>query len=63
MFGFHANADITKDIGETNQLYDNLILCSGSSKGGSGGQDEVLKNLVQTIRSDFPGEFDIAGVS
>jgi dynein heavy chain len=37
VFGFHANADITKDIGEVNLLYDNLILCSGSTKSGGGG--------------------------
>jgi dynein heavy chain, axonemal len=44
VFGFHANADITKDIGETNLLFESLILCSGSAKGGgSSSMDETLK--------------------
>lgn len=59
VFGLHANADITKDIGETNLLLDSLLLCqseSGSSEAGS--FEETLKKLVDTIRSDFPGPFD-----
>ncbi len=28
VFGFHPNADITKDINETNMLLDSMLLCS-----------------------------------
>ena len=31
VFGFHSNADITKDIGESNLLLDSLLICSGAS--------------------------------
>ena len=64
VFGLHPNADITKDIGETNLLLDSLLLCqsdSGSSEGAS--QEEVLKKLVDSIRAEFPGPFDIAKAS
>jgi dynein heavy chain len=48
VFGFHANADITKDIGESNLLFDTLLLCSGSGGGESGGSkmDELLSSIV-----------------
>ena len=36
MFGLHSNADITKDIGETNLLFNTLLMCGGSG-GESGG--------------------------
>ena len=30
VYGFHPNADITKDIGESNLLFDTMLICSGS---------------------------------
>jgi dynein heavy chain len=43
VFGFHSNADITKDINETNLLLESVLLCSSESSGG-GGQtlEEIL---------------------
>ena len=58
-FGFHANADISKDIGESNLLFDTLLLCGGSGGGGgSGGQDDVLRGIVESVLHGFPKEFD-----
>lgn len=34
VFGFHSNADITKDINETNLLLDSVLLCSAESGEG-----------------------------
>jgi dynein heavy chain len=31
VFGFHPNADITKDIGESNLFFLTLLICGGSS--------------------------------
>ena len=61
VFGFHANADITKDIGESNLLFDTMLLCSGSGGGESGGSkmDELLSSIVQGILHGFPQPFDI----
>jgi dynein heavy chain len=61
VFGFHANADITKDIGESNLLFDTLLLCSGSGGGDSGGSkiDDMLRNVVNGIMNGFPSEFDV----
>ena len=37
VFGFHQNADITKDINESNNLFNCLLLCSSDVGGASGG--------------------------
>ncbi|EAR85626.2 dynein heavy chain (macronuclear) [Tetrahymena thermophila SB210] len=60
VFGFHSNADITKDINETTLFLDSLLLCSsegGSSEGSS--HDDTLKKLIESIMGDFPKEFDV----
>lgn len=55
VFGFHSNADITKDINETSLFLDSLLLCSseGASTEGAS-QDDVLKKLIDSILNDFP---------
>lgn len=63
VFGFHSNSNITKDMKETNILFESLLLCSqegGTASAGEG--DEILKNVIATILKDFPQEFDIAKV-
>ena len=60
VFGFHANADITKDINETNLLLNSLLLCSSQSEESKGlSQEDILAKLVNTILVDFPKEFDL----
>jgi len=50
VFGFHENADITKDQQETNLLLDSILLTldSGSSGGGKS-QEEILEDLANDI--------------
>jgi dynein heavy chain, axonemal len=63
VFGFHANADITKDINETNQLLESVLLCSSESGGGQGGsQEELLERLIQSILGDFPEAYDVPAI-
>lgn len=59
IFGFHANADITKDINETQLLFDSLLLCNSSSTGGGKGQslEETLELLCTNILNEFPLPF------
>lgn len=60
VFGFHANADITKDINETNLLLESLLLCSSQTEEAKGlSQEEILTKLVQTILGDFPKEYNV----
>lgn len=60
VFGFHSNADITKDIYETNLLLDSVLLCSSESSGGKGASaEEMLDKLIQSILGDFPPEYDV----
>ena len=40
VFGFHGNADITKDINETNMLLESVLLCSAESGGSKGTSQE-----------------------
>lgn len=63
VFGFHSNADITKDINETNLLLDSVLLCSSESSGGEGQSlEEILEKLIQAILGDFPDVYDVADV-
>jgi dynein heavy chain len=60
IFGFHSNADITKDINETQLLFDSLLLCSQTATGGGKGQslEETLDLLATNILADFPLPFN-----
>lgn len=60
VFGFHPNAQITKDINETNELYSCLLLAFG---GKSDKRDEnsefQLTNLLNEILEKIPKKFDL----
>lgn len=63
VFGFHANADITKNLNETNLLLDSLLACNESGGGEAGaGMEDLLKKVIQTVMHDFPPMFDIEQV-
>ena len=63
VFGFHANADITKDINETNLLLDSVLACSSDFGGGEGqSAEDMLDKLIQTILGDFPLPYDVGEI-
>lgn len=66
-FGMHENADISKDLNETNALISSIILTQGRSGGGGGGgggksQDEVTGEITAGILASLIPDFDVAAI-
>jgi dynein heavy chain len=64
VYGFHANADITKDNKEAEGMLDSIMKTQGSSGGGGGGggssgRDAMLMELAEDISTRVPPPFDI----
>ena len=60
VFGFHANAAITKNLNETNALLESLMLTSGSAGAASiDEEDAMVIALADTILHDVPDVFDM----
>ena len=60
-FGLHENADITKDLQQTDVMLETLILTGGAGggSGGAGGSEDLVGSLVSDILSRLPANFDI----
>lgn len=60
-FGLHENADISKDLAQTDAVTSALLLCGGGGGGGaSGGAAEArVAAMVDDITSKLPAPFDI----
>ena len=61
VFGMHENADITKDLADTNLLISSVLLtqAQSSSSSGSKSKDEVTADICSGILSVLPKDFDI----
>lgn len=61
VFGMHENADIAKDLAETNLLIETIVLTQGrqGASGGGKSQEEVTSDIVSGILSSLPADFDI----
>ncbi|KAJ3308630.1 Dynein heavy chain 3, axonemal [Boothiomyces sp. JEL0838] len=65
VFGMHENADIAKDLNETNLLISSIILTQGRSGGGGSGaknQDEITGEIATGILNGLIPEFDVANI-
>lgn len=50
IFGMHDNVDISKELQETRELFDSVLLTQGASGGGGGSKaDEVLNTICEDI--------------
>ena len=60
-FGLHANADIAKDIADTQLLCNSLLAMSGSTGGGGGdaGGAAATARVVADCLAALPADFDI----
>jgi len=64
VFGFHANADITKDINETLLLFSSVLACSSEGKGGeTTSMESLLEEICRKILDDFPNLFNLEEAS
>jgi hypothetical protein len=61
-FGLHDNADISKDLAQTDIVLSSLLLCGGSASGGGGGAgglESRVATMVADISARLPPQFDI----
>jgi dynein heavy chain len=60
VFGMHDNVDISRELQETKQLFDSVLLTQGRGEGGvSGKTDETLYSIAADILSKLPTDFDL----
>ena len=60
VYGFHANADISKDMKDTDELLDSFMLTQ--SRDGSGGgksPEEVIGAVAEDLLARCPADFDV----
>jgi dynein heavy chain len=63
IFGIHENGDIAKDLNETKQLFDSILLTQArSSSSGGKSSEQVCSELASDILSKLPPDFNIGQV-
>lgn len=62
VFGFHENANITKDQNDTNKMLDALLSTQSSGGAKSAGKktaDEMANDLAKEMEGRMPDSFDL----
>ena len=55
----HDNVDISRELSDTKQLFDSVLVSQGRGEGVGGGSDEVLANISKGILDKLPEDFDL----
>ena len=58
VFGMHDNVDISRELAETKQLFDSVLITQGQSAGGGGGTDQLYP-IAKGILDQMPDDFDL----
>jgi len=62
VFGMHENVNITRELAQTNLLFDSVLLTQqgGSGAGGGGSnEDQMLLDITSDILGKLPKDFDL----
>ncbi|CAB3984933.1 dynein heavy chain 12, axonemal-like, partial [Paramuricea clavata] len=61
VFGMHDNVDIAKELQETRQLFNSVLLTQSQKSSGGGGKkgDEALLEIAKDILSKLPNNYDL----
>ncbi|GFR82934.1 LOW QUALITY PROTEIN: dynein heavy chain 12, axonemal-like, partial [Elysia marginata] len=59
VFGMHENVDISRELQETKELFNSILLTEGRSKGGNKGSDAAVATVAKDILAKLPEDFDI----
>jgi len=63
VFGFHENANLTKEQGETYQMMGDLLKTVGQASGGGGaGPEDLVREVANDILAKLPKPWNIPGV-
>ncbi|XP_069141245.1 dynein axonemal heavy chain 3-like isoform X4 [Argopecten irradians] len=63
VYGFHENADISKDQHETQQLFDGILLTlPRQTSGGGKSSQEIIEELASDILTKIPPDFNLEEV-
>ncbi|XP_077865268.1 dynein axonemal heavy chain 12 [Saccoglossus kowalevskii] len=64
VFGMHDNVDISRELQETRELFNNVLLTQGGRGGGASGKtDDTLFEISHDILSKLPKNFDLEASS
>jgi len=63
VFGFHENASLTKEMGETYTMMEELLLTSSQGSSGAGATpEEVVGEIAKDVLGRLPAAFNVAKI-